>query len=218
MQLSLFLAAALAAQAQSTPQLVGQQPPTPKMQPPAQQPPPVQYQVIPAPTTPPVVQLMQSPPQVVQQYAAPAASLVQTQARSGTFTMGPGPISLSLARVGQAMTGLNKTHVWSWQHQVVRAAPPQQAYYSAPQQTYQVVQQAPPTTTYQIVQQAPPTTTTYQVVQQPPPTTTTYQIVQQPPVQQAPPQIVYLQQAPPRKDEDVPPPTVYTSPQTPGKK
>ena len=142
-------------------------------------------------------------PQYAPVAAAPVSTLAMSPAGSGQFTMGPGPISLGLAHVGKAMMGLNKTHVWTWQHQVVRAAPPPATYAAPPTQVYQVVQQAPPPPYYQMVQQAPPPPI-YQTVQQAPPAQT-YQLV---PVA-----------APPRPSEDAPPPPIVTSPspQSPGK-
>jgi hypothetical protein len=111
----------------------------------------VQYQIvqapIPPPQTPPVVTVYaQASPPVVQQYASPT--------HTTTLALGPGPLCLGLARVGELMQGLRKTHVISFSHQTVRTAPVvQMASYALPAQTvtYQVVQQQPPP-----VQQAPP--------------------------------------------------------------
>jgi hypothetical protein len=93
---------------------------------------PVTYQLqnVPPPQVPPVVQMvaLQQPgiqyaPQPVA-YVAQQPTYVASQPTSGTFVLGPGPLRLGAAWVGHRLTGLGKTHTWSWSHSVVAPVAP----------------------------------------------------------------------------------------------
>jgi hypothetical protein len=137
------------------------------------------------------VQLVQQPAlqtQTVYQSAAstvcasPAAGISTTVAASSganrTVVLGPGLVGLSIARVGQFMTGAGKTHVWNISHSTVQP----------------LINPAPPVQTMMTVTQPQP------VVQQP----TQVQLVSMPqPVQQ---QMVYQINAP--SENAPPPPVI----------
>lgn len=170
-----LLFASVNAWAQS-PQLPSTQVPT-KPQPPGQPPPPQLYQLVPVqqPVQQPVqyvqqpVQYVQQPVQQLQYVQQPVN--VQTVGFSAqatgqrTVVLGPGPVSLSLAWVGQRMAGMGKTHIWTINHSVVRpvnpipqpAPPVQYVTVSMPQPVVQppvqvqVVTQPQPTQQLQII-------------------------------------------------------------------
>jgi hypothetical protein len=97
----------------------------------------------------PAVQFVQQP--VVQ------TSYALSQSAQRTVTLGPGPLSLSAAWVGQRLVALGgKTHVWTINHSTIRsqpaAAPPVQTMLVSVAQP--VIQQ--PTTTVQLVSMPAP--------------------------------------------------------------
>jgi hypothetical protein len=150
-----------------------QAPPTPNPSPPkstpqAQPPPPTQlYRLVPVeqPAQPqyqtvqvqqPQYQTVQvpQPVQQVQYVNASQSTFGVSQTGARTVVLGPGLVSLSLARTGQMLTNtFGKTHIWNIQHSVVRPAPVQP---SPPVQLVSVsmpVQQPLPPVQVQLIQQ-----------------------------------------------------------------
>jgi hypothetical protein len=160
-----------------TPQLPAQpkQQPTPQ-QPPQQPPPPVQqmYRLVPVeqpaqPVPPPAqyVTVAQVPPPSQPLYTTTAAlptsystqyafSTQQTGQRQ--VVLGPGPLSLSAAWVGQRLATLGKTHVFTINHQIIRPVNPAPIQPAPPvQYVIQTAQQQPQQTVQLIMQPQQPT-------------------------------------------------------------
>jgi hypothetical protein len=140
------------------------------------------------------VQMVQQPVQQVA-YQAPMTGISTTVAATPTaqrtVVLGPGLVGLSVARVGQFLTGAGKTHVWTINHTAIRP----------------VVNPAPPVSMVQVYQPQPV------VQQQPTLVSLPQQVVQQPvyqinaPSESAPPPPVI---GPPQT-----PPVCQTPPATP---